>query len=401
VTAGPFRYRDFRLLWAGLLVGNVGFWVQFTALGYYVAALAPSAEAGAFDIGLIGAARAVPVLLLSPFAGVVADRYPRRRVLLATNTAGAALALTIFALIATRHAPLWTLMITSALQAAAMSFDSPARQSWVPLLVPRELAGRAIGLNSLAFNAPSVAGPPLAGVLIAAVGVAPCFLVSACATLVVVAALTAMKPSPPSSARRGNVVGAVLEGVRFLAGHPVLRWVVLLLVVSSLTIRPYSFLMPAYAVHVVHTDARGLGWLMAANGIGALLGASFTAATGGLRRGVIWLVSALVGSLAIALLGLTSHFVPAAAVLTLAGLAILSFVGSSNILLQMLAPDDMRGRAISVYSMILLGLLPLGSLLVGSLAGLLELRWTFVAVGLLAAAATLWIAATRPAVRSA
>jgi MFS family permease len=400
-VADAFRFRDFRLLWAGLLVGNVGFWMQFTALGYYVAALAPNAEVGAFDIGLIGAARALPVLVLSPFAGVVADRYPRRRVLLATNAIGAGLALAIFALIATRHAPLWTLMITSALQAATMSFDSPARQSWIPLLVPRELVGRAIGLNSLAFNAPSVVGPPLAGVLIAAAGVAPCFLASTFATLAVVAAVAAMKPAPPSSARRGDVVGAVLEGVRFLAGHPVLRWVVLLLVVSSLTVRPYTFLLPAYAVHVVHTDARGLGWLMAGNGIGALLGASFTAATGGARRGVIWLVSALAGSLAVALLGLTAHFASAAAVLAVAGLAILSFVGSSNILLQLLAPDDMRGRAISVYSMILLGLLPLGSLLVGSLAAVLELRWTFVAVGALAAAVTLWIAASQPAVRSA
>jgi MFS family permease len=395
-----FRFRDFRLLWGGLLVSNLGTWMQFTALGYYVAALAPNAAVGSFDIGLIGASRALPVLLLSPFAGVVADRYPRRRVLLLTNSATALLALLLFVLIATHHAPLWTLMITSGLQAATQSFDAPARQSWVPLMVPRQYVGGAIGLNSVAFNAPSVVGAPAAGLLIAAIGVAPCFLVNAIATLAVVVALVFMKPAPPSSRRRGNVVGAILEGIRFLVAHPVLRWIVLMLVVASLTIRPYNFQLPAYAVHVVHTDARGLGGLMAAAGAGAILGAFFTAATGGERRGIIWLSSGVVGALGVLLLGLTQAFVPAAAILAVIGLSTLSFIGSSNILLQTLAPDEMRGRALSVYSMILLGLVPLGSLLVGVCATVLELRWTFVVAGAIALASALWVAVAQPQVRS-
>ncbi len=396
-----FAYRDFALLWGGLLVSNLGTWMQFTALGYYVASLAPDARVGAFDIGLIGAARALPVLLLSPFAGVVADRYPRRRVLFITNSITSLLSFALFALVATAHAPLWTLMIVSGLQAATQSFDAPARQSWVPLMVPREFVGGAIGLNSVAFNAPSVVGPPLAGLLIAGIGVAPCFLVNAATTLAVVTALNFMKPAPPSSRRRGNVVEAIVEGVRFLIGHPVLRWVVLLLVVTSLTIRPYNFLLPAYALHVVHTNALGLGWLMAASGAGAICGAFFTAASGDDRRGVIWAVSAVVAAAGVAALGLTSHLGGAAAILGVIGLATLSFIGSSNILLQTLAPDEMRGRVVSVYSMILLGLVPLGSLIVGSIATALELRWTFVAAGLLACAIALGVALTQPEVRDA
>ena len=398
---GPFRFHDFRLLWGGLLVGNVGTWMQFTALGYYVASLAPDARAGALDIGLIGAARAVPVLVLSPLAGVVADRYPRRMVLFATNAMTSLLAFTVFTLIATHHAPLWTLMITSGLQAATQSFDAPARQSWVPLMVPREFVGGAIGLNSVAFNAPSVVGPPLAGLLIAGIGVAPCFLVNAVSTLAVVAALAFMRPAPPSSTRRGNVFGAILEGVHFLRGHPVLRWVVLMLVVSSLTIRAYNFQLPAYAVHVIHTDAKGLGWLMAASGIGAIGGAFFTAASGGERRGTIWIGSAILSALGVAALGLTTHMGLAALCLVVIGLATLSFISSSNILLQTLAPDEMRGRAISVYSMVLLGFVPFGSLLVGSLATLLELRWTFVAGGIVSVLVALWIALTQRQVREA
>ena len=397
---GPFRFRDFRLLWGGLLVSNLGTWMQFTALGYYVAALAPNARVGALDIGLLGAARALPALVLSPFAGVVADRYPRRRVLLMTNLATSLISFLIFGLIATHHAPLWTLMITSGLAAATQSFDAPARQSWVPLMVPREYVGGAIGFNSVAFNGPSVVGPPLAGLLIAGIGVAPCFLVNTFTTLAVVIALVFMKPAPPSSTRRGNVVAAIVEGVRFLAGHPVLRWVVLLLVVTSLTIRPYNFLLPAYAVHEVHTDARGLGWLMASAGAGAIFGAFFTAA-GSERRGIVWIVSGVIGSLGVGLLGLTTQFVPAALILAVVGAATLSFIGSSNILLQTLAPDDMRGRALSVYGMILLGLVPLGSLLIGAVATLFELRWTFVGAGALAVAVALWIAFTKPDVRAA
>lgn len=395
----PFGVRDFRLLWSGLLVSNLGTWMQFTALGFYVASLAPNGRIGSFDIGLIGASRALPALLLSPFAGVVADRYPRRRVLFFTNGTTSAVSFATFVLIATAHAPLWALMIVSGLQAATQSFDAPARQSWVPLMVPREYVGSAIGLNSVAFNAPSVIGPPLAGLLIAGAGIGPCFLANSALTLAVLVALMFMKPAPPSSRRRGNVIAAIVEGVRFLVGHPVLRWVVLLLVVTSLTVRPYNFLLPAYAVHVVHTDARGLGWLLAASGGGAICGAFFTAATGGARRGVIWLISAALASAGVAVLGLTQQIGIAAAVLAVIGLATLSFISSSNILLQTLAPDDMRGRVVSVYGMILLGLVPLGSLLIGSLAATFELRWTFVLAGTLACMCALAIAATQSAVR--
>jgi MFS family permease len=397
----PFRFKDFRLLWSGLLVSNLGTWMQFTALGYYVASLAPNARVGALDIGLIGAARALPVLVLSPLAGVIADRYPRRLVLLTTNGLTSLLSGVIFVLIATEHAPLWALMITSGMNAATQAFDAPARQSWVPLMVPREMVGAAIGLNSVAFNAPSIAGPPLAGLLIAGIGVAPCFLVNALTTLAILIALVFMKPAPPSSTRRGNVFGAILEGVRFLIDHPVLRWVVVLLVVTAVTIRPYNFLLPAYAVHVIHTDAKGLGWLMAATGLGAIGGAFLTAATGADRRGPIWIASAIVGAVGVAALGLTTHFGLAAVLLVVVGLATMSFIGSSNILLQTLAPDEMRGRAISVYSMILLGIVPFGSLIVGVLAIVLELRWTFVLAGGVALLCAVWIGLAQPQVRDA
>ena len=192
----PFRFRDFRLLWFGLTVSNLGTWMQFTTLGYLVVKLSSSPSLAALNVGVLGAANAVPVLLLSPIAGVVADRFPRRRVLLITNFMTSAIALTL-ALLATFHVlSLWEIFVLSGMRAANQSFDAPARQSWVPLLVPRELVGTAVGLNSIAFNAPSVVGPPIAGLLILWVGVSVSFYLNAGLTLAVVAALIFMRPAP-------------------------------------------------------------------------------------------------------------------------------------------------------------------------------------------------------------
>jgi MFS family permease len=397
---GALRFPDFRLLWGGLLVSNLGTWMQFTALGYEVVHLAPDSHLAALYVGLIGASRAVPVLLLSPFAGVVADRFPRRRVLFVTNATTAALSLLLAVVIATGSATIVLLMILSALLASTQSFDAPARQSWVPIMVPREFVSNAIGLNSVAFNAPAVVGPPIAGLIIAGAGVAPCMFANAVLTLAVVAVLAFMQPVPASSTRRDSVWVSIREGIAFIESHPVLRWVVLLLIVTSLLVRPYNFLLPAYAAHVLDTDARGLGVLMAASGIGAMAGAIATASFVPERRSALWASSALVTALGAIGLGCTGSMLTALALLAAMGLATLTFLGSSNILLQTLAPDEMRGRVISVYSMIVLGFVPGGTLLLGSLASVLNLREALVAGGVIAALCTVWIYAAHPRLRA-
>ncbi|MBV9646801.1 MAG: MFS transporter [Candidatus Eremiobacteraeota bacterium] len=368
-----FAFGDFRLLWSGLLISNLGTWMQFTALGYAVVQLAGSAKLASLDVGILGACNAVPALLLSPVAGVVADRYPRRRVLFVTNVTTSVVALSLAILASAHHLGLWNIFVLSSLRSATQSFDAPARQSWVPLLVPREFLGNAIGLNSIAFNAPSVLGPPLAGLLILSTGIAASFYVNAFATLAVVLALAFMKPPAPSSAAPQNLAAAIAAGIRFLAGHTVLRPIVLMLVVTCALVRPYSQLLPAYAAHVVHVDARGLGLLFAASGFGAILGSTVTAIVGSRRRGTVWFVSAAGMSLGVFLLGFVHSYAVALVVLVGIGLCVLSFAGSSNVLLQTLSPDHMRGRAISVFSMIILGVVPLGSLLLGSLASMIGL----------------------------
>jgi MFS family permease len=397
---GPFHYRDFSLLWSGLLVGNIGTWMQFTALGYDVAKMAPNAAVGSFYIGLLGASRMVPVLIASPFAGVVADRYPRRMILLSTNLMTALLAVLLAWALLAGTATLPVILLLSGLQAATQSFDAPARQSWVPLMVPRELVGNAIGLNSFAFNAPSVAGPPLAGLLIAASGIAPCMILNAIVKFAVVAAILLMKPTAASSKQRTSFLAAIKEGVSFIYGHSVLRWIYLMLIVTALSVRSYNFLLPAFAVHVLHTDARGLGWLMAATGAGAMLGALSIAALNVRRRALIWFVSGLLASGGVMCLGLTDRLTIAAIVLTFIGLGTQSFIGSSNVLVQTLAPDEMRGRVVSVYSMILLGLVPGGALVIGTIARFVDLRFVFIGAGALCTIIAIWTYAAHPKLRA-
>ncbi len=399
--AAAFHYRDFRLLWSGLLIGNLGVWMQFTTLGYLVASLAPTPALASLYVGLLGASRAVPVLICSPIAGVVADRFPRRSVLLITNTVTSALSFLLAVLSSLHLLNLYEIYALSGLIAATLSFDSPARQSWIPLLVPREHIANAIGLNQLGFNTPAVIGPPIAGILIATTGVAISFYINAVTTLAVVLALVFMRPAPPSGAKREPVLAAMWSGIRFLVGHPVLRWVVLILLVDALLLRPYTFLLPAYALHVVSSDARGLGWLMAAAGAGGMAGAVFTAVVNWERRGLAYLFASAAMAAATVGLGLIHAMAPALATLLGLGIANLAFTGAANYLLQTLAPNEVRGRAVSVYSMILLGLVPCGALVLGAFASISNLSLAFLVAGIVALACTLWVWLAHPALREA
>jgi MFS family permease len=400
-VAAAFRYRDFRLLWTGLLVGNLGTWMQFTTLGYLVAYLAPTPSLASLYVGFLGASRAIPVVICSPIAGVVADRFPRRRVLLITNSLTSIISLALAVLTSLHAINIYGLFAISACLAATLSFDSPARQSWIPILVPREHISNAIGLNQVGFNMPAVIGPPIAGLLIAAAGVADSFYLNAAAQIAVVVALLFMRPAPPSGAQREPMLAAMWSGIRFLTGHPVLRWVVLILVVNALLLRPYNFLLPAYALHVVNTGARGLGWLMAAAGAGGIGGAVFTAVVNTERRGNAYAIASVTMALATIGLGLIATMPSALGMLFVLGIANLAFTGAANYLLQTLAPNEVRGRAVSVYSMILLGFVPCGALVLGTVASVSNLSSALLGAGVVALAVSTWVWIAHPALRKA
>jgi MFS family permease len=391
------KFRDFRLLWFGLLISNLGTWMQFTAMGYYVAKLDPSPHRVALYLGFLGAARAIPVLLASPIAGVVADTWPRRRVLLWANVVMSLAALALAIGTSLGHMDIFGLLVVSAVNSAAQSFDSPARQSWVPMLVDRAHVGNAIGLNSVAFNAPAVIGPAIAAILIAGVGVAGCFLVNAVATLAVVVAVAFMKPAPPSTQRREPFLHAILFGVAFVARHAILKWVFLAFLVTAIFVRPYSTLLPAFIVNLLHGGAGELGWAYTAAGAGGFGGALLTAYIGNReRRGTIWLISGAVVALGVFALGFVYSIALSLPIIFIIGLGTLTFLGASNTLIQTLSPDALRGRAISVYTMIALGIVPGGALIVGSIASLFGLHTAFIIASSITVVLFVWLWFTKP-----
>jgi MFS family permease len=395
------RFRDYRLLWFGLLVSNLGSWMQFTAQGYLVAQIAGSAHRAALDLGFLGAARAIPVLLLSPLAGVVADTLPRRRVLLVTNTTMALAALALALLSTFGRLDLAWLIVIAACNAAANAFDSPVRQSWMPLLVDRAFLGNAIGLNSVAFNAPAVIGPAIAGVLIVWVGVAGSFYVNAVATMAVVVAVAMMRSSPPPTARREPIFAAMHGGIAFLAGHPILRWIVVAFVVMAIFARPYAQLIPAYVVNTLGGDARALGWAVAAAGIGGFGGALVTAALAGREpRSTQWLLAGALTSLGLIALAGIHAVLPSLPVFFVIGIGTLAFLGATNTLIQTLAPDAVRGRAIAVYTMVAIGVVPAGSLVLGAIASVIGLHLAFALAGAICLICTVVVYACNPIIRT-
>ncbi len=395
------RFKDFRLLWFGLLVSNLGSWMQLTATGYYIATLAGNPHTASLYLGFQGLGRAIPVLLLSPVAGLVADTRPRRQTLFITNIASSALALILAVFTSLGWMNIVGLILINAAAAATMSFDSPARQSWVPLMVPREYVGNAIGLNSVAFNAPAVIGPAVAGLLIAWIGVAGSFYVNAVATLAVVVALLFMSPAPPSTTRREPFLPSVVSGLRFLYTHKILGWVLTAFVVTAVFVRPYSTLLPAFIVNTLHVNASGLGIAIAATGVGGFCGALLTAYLGTReRRGTIWSLSAVLMAAGVFALGFVWNLWLALPLLFVIGTATMTFLGATNTLIQTLSPDDVRGRAISVYSMVALGVVPGGALIVGALASLTGLHIAFLIVGGATALYTIWGYLRHPILRT-
>lgn len=374
--------------------------MQFTTLGYFVAYLAGSPARAALYVGFLGASRAFPVLLFSPLAGVLADHYPRRRIILTTSSIVSCLSLLLATLTLTHHINIAGILLLSGALAATQSFDAPARQSWIPFIVAREHVANAVGLNQIAFNSPSIIGPPIAGILIASVGIAASFYVNAAAVLAVTTAVFLMH-SPPVMDRsaREPILRAIGSGLRYIALHPVLRWIVLILFANALLLRPYNFLLPAYALHVVNTGPRGLGWLMASAGIGGVSGAILTAVFTTGRRARRWFIASTILACAIILLGLNHSFAVAFVILFALGIGSLTFTGLTNILIQTTAPDDMRGRTMSIYSMIMQGMVPAGTLLLGSIASITNLSVTLTGAGIVGLTIVLWVWLANPALR--
>jgi len=321
-------------------------------------------------LGAVGFASQIPVFLVAPLGGIVADRHNRRKVVIATQCASMVLALTLAGLTLSGKVLVWHIFVLAALLGVVNAFDIPGRQAFLVDMVGKEDLINAIALNSSMFNGARVVGPAVAGILVAKIGEGWCFFANGVSYIAVISGLLMMRITcSRRSKSSGSPVAEIVEGIQFVRRTMPIRALLLLLGLVSLVAMPYTVLMPIFADRILHGGARGLGILMGATGVGALLGALTLASRSGVKGLGRWVAVSCGGfSLSLILFSLSRHFWLSAALLLPVGFCMMLQMSSSNTLIQVMVPDYLRGRVMAIYSMMFMGMAPFGALFGGALA---------------------------------
>ena len=361
-----FRHRNYRLFFSGQLISVCGTWMQTVAQSWLIYRMTGSA----ILLGIVGFVSQFPVFLLSPVGGAAADRHNRRLILIATQITAMLLAFVLAALTLTGAIRVWHIPVLAAMLGIVNAFDMPTRQAFMVELVGKDDLINAIALNSSMFNSARMIGPAIAGVLVAAIGEGWCFFVNAASYLAVIAGLLLMLPTGSNQVRApGTVMDVMGEGFRYVWSNRPVRALLLLLGVISLMSISYAVLMPIFANKILNGGARAMGVLMSSAGAGALVGALTLAARRGVKGLDRWIAICAVGlGVSLILFSMSHTFWLSVALLLPAGFFMVGQMASSNTLIQSLVPDRLRGRVMAVYSMMLVGMAPFGSLLAGAVA---------------------------------
>jgi MFS family permease len=360
------RHRNYRLFFSGQIISLVGTWMQSVAQSWLVYRLTGSS----LLLGLVGFAGQIPVFLLAPIGGVVADRYSRHRIVIATQLSAMVLAFILSALTLLGHIRVWEIMLVASLLGVVNAFDIPARQAFIVDMVHSGDLINAIALNSSMVNGARVLGPAIAGITVAAVGEGWCFLANGASYVAVIAGLLLMVvPTHEGRPDSASGIERIAEGFRWVAHTAPIRALLLLLGLVSVTGMPYAVLMPIFADKVLNGGARGLGMLMGASGVGALAGTLTLAAKREVRGLGRWITFASFGFGASMILFASSRSYPLSVVLLVpVGFCMMLQMSSSNTLIQTMVPDELRGRVMAVYSMMFMGMAPFGALVAGAVA---------------------------------
>jgi predicted MFS family arabinose efflux permease len=357
------RHRNFRLFFTGQLVSLVGTWMQSVALSWLVYRLTGQATL----LGLVALATQGPIVLFGSLGGVLADRVDPRRLLVITQALQLVQALLLAWLTLAGRIQVWHILALAVGLGLANAFDLPARQVLVARTVDRDDLPNAIALNSSIFHGTRVLGPAIAGIMVAAVGEGWCFLANAVSFLAAIAGLMLMRlPAWVPRDDHPPVFAHLLEGVRFVRGDRRLMLLLILLGAVCLMGMPYTVLMPVFAAGILHGGPRAMGLLMAASGTGAVLGAVTLAGRSrvkGLER-IAWLGAASVG-LSLACFAYSRVFWLSALLMVPVGMSMVAHMTSNNTLVQMLIPDEMRGRVMAFNAMVFTSAMPLGAVVMG------------------------------------
>ncbi|MBW3624951.1 MAG: MFS transporter [Armatimonadetes bacterium] len=356
---------SYRVYWIGLLISQMGNWVQMVARPWLVYEITSSTAA----LGFIAFLNAIPLLFLSLFGGVLADRSDRRQLLVVTQTLYMLLAFVLAFLVWAGVVEVWHVACLSLLGGIITAYDLPARQAMVTDMVGKADLMNAIALNSTAFNTARILGPTIAGFLVVWVGMAFCFFLNGLSFLAIIFPLMRLRFQQTPPQKEGNVWENMREGLSYIRHQPQLLAFISIVTASGLFALPYGTLMPAFAQEVFGTNAAGMGALFAASGFGALAGALLLArlSTSETKPGVV-ILAAFGLSLALLAFSAARTLPMAVAALALVGLCATSQNATTHTLVQTMVPDRLRGRVMSAFMMVFQGFMPFGNLLAGFVA---------------------------------
>jgi MFS family permease len=362
------KYRDFRQVWIGNFLSNVGTWMQNVAQGWLVLQLTNSA----FWVGMVSFAAAAPLLVFTLWGGVIADHVDRRKMIIATQFAMMASAFALSGLTFTHRVHVGHVLALAFVTGFAASLAAPAQQALVPMLVPKQDLTNAIGLNSAQFNMSRVLGPTIGGFFIAWFGPAGNFFLNALSFLALIVALRQLRlDAQVATSDDSSIWSKLRAGFVYVWTHRTMALLILLVCITSLLGIPYISFTPVFARDVLHVGAEGLGILMAFAGLGSFFAALTIAYLGNpRRRGALMATSGMVFFSAVIAFSFSRLFALSAALLFVAGYAVIILVALINTKLQHTAEEDMRGRTMSIYATGYLGLPPVGSFAAGMMS-----RW--------------------------
>jgi MFS family permease len=359
------HYRNFTLLWAGLIVSNMGTWMQNVANGWLVLQLTNSP----LWLGFLGLSFAVPMIVIPPFAGAIVDHINRMKLLFFTQSMQLVTAITLALLTWFGQVQVWHILTASFVGAVLLAFDNPARQALIPTLVePRDLLN-ALSLNSATYTGAALIGPALAGILLQPLGAGTLFFINGVSFLAVIFALAAMRDvQTHSGGHHISFSDTFWKGIKYAAQNKLVLALLALSSVGAIFGRSYQNLLPAFS-DVWHAGSTGYGLLLAAAGGGALIGAFGLASFKQVpRQGAVMLVNGVIFSLSLVVFSITSSFSVGLIMLVIAGITSTVFTTIISTFIQLSTPNEMRGRVMSLYTVTLIGLPSLGALGSGAVA---------------------------------
>ncbi len=378
------------------MISLTGTWMQTVAQAWLVYSMTKSA----LLLGSVGFASQIPVFLIAPFGGITADSMNRQRLVIATQISSMILAGILAWLTLSGRVHVWHIFVLAALLGVVNAFDIPSRQAFLIDMVGKEDLMNAIALNSSMFNGARVIGPAVAGILVARIGEGWCFAANSISYIAVITGLLLMKVHCVPRASKLSPIADIIEGFRWVNQTRIIRALLLLIGLVSLVGMPYTVLMPVFADKILHGGARGLGILMGATGVGALFGALTLAAKTGIKGLGRWVALTCASfGISLFLFSFSHSFWLSAALLLPAGYSMMLQMACSNTLIQTMVPDQLRGRVMSVYSMMFMGMAPFGAFFGGALAHRVGAPITVAVGGVACVLGAIWFGRALPELR--